>query len=80
MSICSIQNTDLNEAISIDGVYSEAFITREGGYTRAGLELVDEAEIFEGKENKITLVQTYSKRFHCNYLLHDYPFDKQVSL
>ena len=32
----------------------------------------------QGAENKISLVQTYSKTFHCTYLLHDYPFDTQV--
>ena len=74
------QNTDLNEAISIENVYSEAFITREGNFTRANLDEVDEAEIFEGAENKITLSQTYSKRFHCTYLLHEFPFDTQVSI
>ena len=27
----------------------------------------------------ITLNQTHSKKFHCTYLLHYYPFDTQVS-
>ena len=35
-------------------------------------------EIFKGEENIITLNQTHSKKFHCTYLLHQYPFDKQV--
>ena len=74
-----LQNTDLNEAVSIEEVDSKTFITREGDFRRAGLEFVDEAEIFEGAENKITLTQTYSKRFHCTYLLHDFPFDTQVT-
>ena len=39
---------------------------------------MDEVEIFEGRENRITMVQTYSKKFHCTYLLHNYPFDTQV--
>ena len=26
----------------------------------------------------ITLNQTHSKKFHCTYLLHYYPFDTQV--
>ena len=72
------QNTDLNEALTIEETYSEAYITREGSFTRAGIEFVDEAEVFEGKDNKITLTQTNSKKFHCNYLLHDFPFDVQV--
>ena len=43
-------------------------------------EYVDEAEIFKGSENKITLSQTYRKRFQCTYLLQDFPFDTQVNL
>ena len=34
--------------------------------------------LLQGAENKISLVQTYSKTFHCTYLLQDYPFDTQV--
>ena len=41
---------------------------------------MDEVEIFEGRENRITMVQTYSKKFHCTYLLQNYPFDTQVGL
>ena len=41
---------------------------------------MDEVEIFEGRENRITMEQTDSKRFHCTYLLHNYPFDTQVRL
>ena len=73
-----LQNTDLNEAISIDDVESTVYVTREGDFQRAGLEYVDEAEVFEGNGNRITLIQTYSKRFHCTYLLHNFPFDTQV--
>ena len=75
-----LKNTDLNEAISIEEVKNKAYITREGNFTRAGLENVDEAEIFDGNENKITMTQTYSKRFHCTYLLQDFPFDTQVPI
>ena len=35
-------------------------------------------EIFEGIENIVTLNQSHSKRFHCTYLLHYFPFDTQV--
>ena len=57
---------------------SRVFVNREGDFTRADISSVDEVEIFEGRENRITMVQTYSKRFHCTYLLYDYPFDTQV--
>ena len=55
------------------------FVTREGNFTRTGLEDVDEAEVFQGADNMITMIQTHSKKFHCTYLLHDFPFDTQVS-
>jgi len=60
-------------------VDSKVFINREGDFTRADIQSVDEVEIFQGKENRITMVQTYSKKFHCTYLLQNFPFDTQVS-
>ena len=53
-------------------------MAREGNFTRSGLEVTDEMEIFEGKENRISMYQTYTKRFQCEYHLHRYPFDTQV--
>ena len=58
---------------------STVYVNREGDFTRADIFSVDEVEIFEGRENRITMVQTYSKKFHCTYLLHNYPFDTQVN-
>lgn len=75
----STQNTDDNRAITIGDVYSTLYVTREGVFQRAGLNSVDEAEIFLGSENKITLIQSHNIRFHCTYLIHDFPFDSQVS-
>ena len=75
----SLKNTDSNEAITINDVKSIVFVTREGNFTRTGLEDVDEAEVFQGADNMITMIQTHSKKFHCTYLLHDFPFDTQVS-
>ena len=40
---------------------------------------VDEAEIFEGAENSLTMNQTYTREFQCQYELQRYPFDTQVS-
>ena len=76
---CPQQNTDLNEVVSLDVFDSTVYVNREGDFTRADISSVDEVEIFEGRENRITMVQTYSKKFHCTYLLHNYPFDTQVS-
>ena len=53
-------------------------VTREANFTRAGLEEIDETEIFAGAENGLTMRQTYTHRFQCNYLLSRYPFDTQV--
>ena len=45
---------------------------------RSGVEEVDEAEIFKGSENKLTMNQTYTWEFQCKYQLQRYPFDTQV--
>ena len=39
---------------------------------------VDEAETFEGSENSLTMKQTYTHEFQCQYQLNRYPFDTQV--
>ena len=45
----------------------------------AGLETVDETEIFSGIENRLIMTQTYTRNFQCNYALSAYPFDTQVN-
>ena len=40
---------------------------------------MDEAEIFEGAENRLTMNQTYTWEFQCKYQLQRYPFDTQVN-
>ena len=42
------------------------------------MDVVDEIEIFKGSDNKLTMNQTYSKEFHCTYLIQWFPFDTQV--
>ena len=54
-------------------------VTREGNFTRASIEELDEAEIFEGAENTLTMTQTYTWEFQCKYELQRYPFDAQVN-
>ena len=45
-------------------------IIREGNFTRSGLEVLDETEIFEGGENSLFMQQVYSWQFQCwNILL-----------
>ena len=47
-------------------------------FYRSGLDQVDEAEIFEGAEHKLTMDQMYTWEFQCKYKLQRYPFDTQV--
>ena len=73
-------NTDMKEVVQLeDGTKTTVTVSREGGFTRSGLEVADEIEVFEGGENKLTMNQTYSKKFQCEYQLHRYPFDIQVA-
>ena len=53
-------------------------VTREGNFTRSGLNTLDEIEIFEGGENTLTMRQTYTNEFQCRFILDRYPFDTQV--
>ena len=53
-------------------------VTREGNFSMSGIEEVDEAEVFEGAENRLTMNQTYTLEFQCQYELQRYPFDTQV--
>ena len=72
-------NTDMKEVVQLeDGTKTTVTVSREGGFMRSGLEVADEIEVFEGGENKLTMNQTYSKKFQCEYQLHRYPFDIQV--
>ena len=72
------KNTDSNEAVELDGIRSRVFVSRESEFRRSGIEIADEIEIFSGASNKLNIGQTYSKKFHCTYLLHYFPFDTQV--
>ena len=54
-------------------------IRREGNFSRSGVAVVDEIEIFEGSENPLILMQAYTKVFKCEYHLATFPFDTQVA-
>ena len=70
-------NTENNDAtISTGG--TKIIVIREGNFTRSGYEVVDETNIFEGKDNKLTFETSYTKTFWCEYQLHTYPFDTQT--
>ena len=73
-------NTDMKEAVQLeDGLDTTIVVNREGNFTRSGVEEVDETEVFDGKDNTLSMYQTYTKSFQCLYKLQNYPFDKQVS-
>jgi hypothetical protein len=55
-------------------------VARGESFTRSGTGAVDEIEIFEGEDSTLTMVQTYTHRFQCQYQLHRDPFDTQVRI
>ena len=72
-------NTDQKEVtrLGMDWEWAtDVTVTREGNFTRSGVEEVDEAEIFEGAENRLTMKQTYTWEFQCKYKLQQYPKTK----
>ena len=72
-------NTEHQEATK-GGDETEVTITREGSFTESPLHVMEEINIFEGVDNRITFQQVYSKAFKCVYELQLYPFDTQVKL
>ena len=75
-------NTDMKDAVQLglDGVKTTIVITKEGNFTRSGVDILDETDIFKGKDNKLVMSQTYTKSFQCQYNLQKYPFDTQVNI
>ena len=59
---------------------ARVYITRHGGFSRSGIDVLDEVEVFKGKENPIAMVQSYTKSFKCKYDLLFFPFDTQVGV
>ena len=74
-------NTDQKEVTRLGENWewsTDVTVTREGSFTRSDVQEVDEADIFEGSENRLTMYQTYTWEFQCKYELQRYPFDTQV--
>ena len=74
-------NTDQKEVTRLGENWewvTRVTVTREGNFTRSPIQMVDEAETFEGAENTLTMNQTYTLKFWCLYKLQHYPFDTQV--
>ena len=77
------ENTDDMETTRLSefGVWkTSVVIKREGSFSRSGLDMVDETEIFKGKENSLLMRQSYTHSFQCPFELSRYPFDTQVML
>ena len=45
---------------------------------RSSHDEIDEVEYFQGGKNRLTMNQTYTWEFQCQYELERYPFDTQV--
>ena len=69
------ENADTRSALG----KSKVNINRRGDFTRSGLDILDEIEIFRGKENPIIMHQSHTKTFQCDYNLKVFPFDTQVN-
>ena len=54
-------------------------VTKQGNFTNSGLDKLHEVEVFKGEENTLTMRQTYTYKFQCEFILGRYPFDTQVT-
>ena len=59
---------------------SQVYVNKRGNFEQSPLSGMDEIEIFEGKENPLTMIQSYTKDFKCVYDMTTFPFDTQVIL
>ena len=55
-------------------------VSKQGNFTRSSLEELHEVEVFKGEENTLTMRQTYTYKFQCEFILGRYPFDTQVAV
>ena len=77
------ENTDQKDSTRIGNDWewkTTVVVIREGNYSRGGASMVNEVEIFEGRENNISMRQTYTRKFQCVMELARYPFDVQVNI
>ena len=75
------ENTDQKESTRLGTEWewkTTIVVLREGNAKQTGLDEVDEAEIFNGLENSLSMQQKYTKKFQCAFQLARYPFDTQV--
>ena len=75
------ENTDMKDTTRLGDTWeweTQVFVDRLGKATPSGKDIVDEINIFDGSENRLTMRQTYTRDFQCNYDFQKYPFDRQV--
>ena len=75
------ENTDQKETTRLGDNWeweTRVVVERQGNFTRSGLDVIDETDIFEGGENNLIMGQTYTHDFQCFYDFSMYPFDTQV--
>ena len=74
-------NTDQDETTRLGENWewkTDIVVEREGDVMLNPMSDIDEAEIFHGSENTLTMQQTYTHAFQCVFKLAKYPFDSQV--
>ena len=74
-------NTDPEETTRLGESWewkTKVVVQREGNFTKDSLDQIDEAQIFKGAENSLSMEQTYTHDFQCVFKLDEYPFDTQV--
>ena len=76
LPILTFTNTENNEVTAGD-IDSEVTVTRASEFIRSEANILDEINIFNGGENKLTYERVYTKIFRCDYQLQLYPFDTQ---
>ena len=75
------ENTDMKDTSRLGERWewgTQVFVDRLGKATPSGKDIVDEINIFDGSENRLTMSQTYTRDFQCSYDFQKYPFDRQV--
>ena len=74
-------NTDQEETTRLGENWewkTDILVQKEGKAKKNLIMNIDEAEIFQGSENTLTMQQTYTHAFQCVFKLAKYPFDSQV--
>ena len=76
------ENTDQKESTRLgDGNWewdTNVVVERSSNGSPAGLESVDETDLFLGEQHSLVMFQTYTHEFQCIFNLQKYPFDMQT--